>query len=53
MQVPVRICGTDAQGKKFEEETATLAINAHGACVSMQPRLTSGRKVQFQHNLTK
>jgi hypothetical protein len=53
MQVPVRLCGTDAQGKKFEEETATLAINAHGALVLMQARVISGGKVQLQHNLTK
>ena len=53
MQVPIRIHGNDAQGKKFEEETATLAINAHGALVMMQARVTSGSKVQVQHNLTK
>ncbi len=53
MQVPIRIYGNDAQGKKFEEETATLAINAHGALVMMQARVTSGSKVQVQHNLTK
>jgi hypothetical protein len=53
MQVPIRIWGNDAQGKKFEEETATLAINAHGALVMMQARLTSGSKVKLQHNLTR
>lgn len=53
MQVPIRLCGTDAQGRKFEEETATLAINAHGALVLMQARVISGGKVQLQHNLTK
>jgi hypothetical protein len=53
MQVPIRIWGNDAQGKKFEEEAATLAINAHGALVMIQARLTSGSKVQLQHNLTK
>jgi hypothetical protein len=53
MQVPVRLCGTDAQGKNFEEETATLAINAHGALVLMQARVISGGKVQLQHNHTK
>ena len=53
MQVPIRVYGNDAQGKKFEEETATLAINAHGALVMMQARVTSGSKVQVQHNLTK
>ena len=33
MQVAVRIRGNDAQGHKIEEETETLAINAHGALV--------------------
>jgi hypothetical protein len=52
MQVPVRIRGTDAQGKTVEEETETLAINAHGALVLLQSRLTSGSKVQLQHKKT-
>ena len=49
MQVAVRIRGNDAQGKKFEEEASTLAINAHGALVQVQARLTSGGKVFMQH----
>jgi hypothetical protein len=52
MQVGVRIRGTDAQGKTIEEETETLAINAHGALVQLQSRLTSGSKVQLQHKKT-
>ena len=52
MQVPVRIRGTDAQGKAVEEETETLAINAHGALVLLQSRLTSGGLVQLQHKKT-
>jgi hypothetical protein len=53
MQVAVRITGNDAQGKKFEEEAATLAINAHGALVALQARLTSGSLVLMQHKATK
>jgi hypothetical protein len=53
MQVAVRVRGNDAQGKNFEEETATLAINAHGALVLLQSRITSGSKVHLQHNVTK
>jgi hypothetical protein len=53
MHVPVRIWGSDAQGNKFEEETSTLAINAHGALVMMQARVTSGSKVHLQHNHTR
>jgi len=53
MQVSVRVRGSDTQEKVFEEETATLAINAHGALILMQARLTSGGKVMMQHNITK
>jgi len=52
MQVAVRIRGEDAQGKSIEEETETLAINAHGALVLMKARLTSGSKVFLQHKRT-
>ena len=52
MQVAVRIRGNDAQGRKFEEEASTLAINAHGALVQLQARLTSGGKVFMQHKHT-
>ncbi len=52
MQVAVRIRGEDAQGKNMEEETETLAINAHGALVLMKARLTSGSKVFLQHKRT-
>ena len=52
MQVSVRIRGTDAQGKPFEEEAVTLAINAHGALVSLKNRPISGTKVKMRHNMT-
>jgi hypothetical protein len=52
MQVAVRIQGLDAQGQKFEEETETLAINAHGALILLSARLTSGSKVELQHKKT-
>ena len=53
MQVSVKIRGNDADGKKFEEETSTLAINVHGALVLLQARITSGSKIHLQHNGTK
>lgn len=52
MQVAVRIRGNDAQGQRFEEEASTLAINAHGALVQLQARLTSGSRVLMQHKGT-
>jgi hypothetical protein len=52
MQVAVRIRGIDARGQSFVEEASTLAINAHGALVALQARLTSGSIVQMQHKGT-
>jgi hypothetical protein len=52
MQVAVRIRGVDAQGKPVEEETETLAINAHGALVLLRARFTSGTTVLLQHKRT-
>ena len=52
MQVAVRIRGEDVKGESIEEETETLAINAHGALVLMKARVTSGSKVLLQHKRT-
>jgi hypothetical protein len=48
----VCIRGQDVQGNHVEEETETLAINAHGALVLMKARVTSGSKVVLQHKRT-
>ena len=53
MQVSVRVHGIDAQGKPFDEEADTLAINAHGALVLLQARLTSGGLLTLRNNTTK
>jgi len=52
MQVPVRIRGKSAQGAEFDEHTETLAINAHGALILLNARLTSGAVVLMKHNKT-
>ncbi len=52
MQVGVRIRGDNAEGGSFEEETSTLAINAHGALILLQARITSGSRVHMQHKGT-
>jgi hypothetical protein len=52
MEVAVRVRGDDAQGKSIEEETATLAISAHGALVLLKSRVTSGGKLFLKHKGT-
>jgi len=53
MQVNVQVSGTDAKGQPFKEETATLAVNAHGALILLHSRVTSGSRIKLQHNLTR
>jgi PilZ domain-containing protein len=52
MQIAVRLRGNDAQGRAFEETGETLAINAHGALVLLEARVTSGSSVKLQHKST-
>ncbi len=52
MMVGVKLTGKDAEGKEFEENTETLAINAHGALVLLTARVISGSKVHVKHNKT-
>lgn len=52
MQVGVVIRGTDAHGRKFEEETETHSVNAHGALVLVGAKLITGATVVLQHKHT-
>jgi len=52
MQVGERNRGENPQGTPFEEETETLAINAHGALILLQARVISGSKVHMKHKRT-
>lgn len=52
MQVAVRMRGEDSQGRTYEETGETLAINAHGALVLLEARVTSGSTVKLQHKGT-
>ena len=52
MQVSVRLHGVDTQGKNFEEQADTLAINAHGALLLLQARVTCGSLMTLRNNTT-
>jgi hypothetical protein len=52
MQVPVRVRGDDVGGRAFDEETETLAINAHGAFILLQVRVSRGAQIMLKHNRT-
>jgi hypothetical protein len=52
MQIPIRVCGDDIAGRAFDEETETLAINAHGAFILLQGRVSRGAQITLKHNRT-
>ncbi len=52
MQVGIVIRGTDAQDRTFEEDTETLALNAHGALILLKAKVLSGSKLLLQHKRT-
>ncbi len=52
LQVSVRVRGEDLGGRSFDEGTETLAINAHGALILLQARVSSGAQITLKHNYT-
>jgi len=52
MRVGVQVSGTDAEGRTFREATDTLAINAHGALILLNARITSGSLLKLRHSHT-
>src|SRR2546428_10888050 len=52
MQVGILIRGTDTHETPFEEQTETLAINAHGALILLENKVTSGATVLMRHKST-
>ena len=40
--VPIRLTGSDANGESFTEETTTVNVNKHGACISTTRLLRPG-----------
>ena len=52
MQIPIRVRGEDVRGCPFDEETETLAVNALGAFILLQGRVSSGAQITLKHNRT-
>jgi hypothetical protein len=52
MTVRVRVGGTDMNGKAFDEQTETVAVNAHGALLLLDVPVEVGQNVQLWHRST-
>jgi hypothetical protein len=49
VQVPVQVRGQDSLKREFEENTETLAINAHGALILLAANVATGERVTLTH----
>ncbi len=47
LTIPIRVEGLDAQGKKFSENSRTLVINRHGACIQLRRPIAPGVVLQI------
>jgi hypothetical protein len=49
VQVPVRLSGKDRSGAEFEEETVTVNINRHGACITLTQFIEPEQSVRVKN----
>src|ERR1700733_6238548 len=52
MTVRIRVRGTDANGKTFDEQTETVAVNAHGALLLLDVPVEVGQNLHLWHRST-
>lgn len=47
--IRIRVSGAEALGDTFEEETITVSVNKHGACISLQHTLRPDQEINIQN----
>jgi hypothetical protein len=55
LKIPIKVKGTSAEGKPFDENTCTLVINRHGARITLQTPLQPDARItitNLYNNLT-
>jgi hypothetical protein len=52
LSVPIQVSGKTRDNVKFEEETRTLVVNAHGALISVAAKLVTGQQVSVSNRAT-
>jgi c-di-GMP-binding flagellar brake protein YcgR len=53
LSVPIHVTGKTKDNEKFEEETRTLVVNAHGALISLGAKVTAGQHISVSNRATK
>jgi PilZ domain len=53
LSVPIHVSGKTKDDQKFEEETRTLVVNAHGALISLAARVVAGQQIHVHNRATR
>jgi len=53
LSVPIFVTGDTKEGQKFEEQTRTLVVNAHGAMISLAAKVIAGQRIQVSNRATR
>jgi len=52
LSVPIFVTGKNKDNDRFEEETRTLVVNAHGALISLAAKVIAGQQVTVNNHAT-
>ena len=52
MRVRIRVSNHDADTSKFDEQTHTLAVNAHGASILLSASVKNGQRINLVNEAT-
>ncbi len=53
LSVLIHVSGKTKDEEKFEEETRTLVVNAHGALISLAAKVVAGQQIQVHNRTTR
>ena|SRR5271167_3496510 len=53
LSVPIYVTGQNREGQKFEEQTRTLVVNAHGALISLAAKVIAEQRIQVSNRATR
>ncbi|HXX70801.1 MAG TPA: PilZ domain-containing protein [Candidatus Acidoferrum sp.] len=53
LSVPICVSGETKDGQKFQEQTRTLVVNAHGALISLAAKVIADQRIQISNQATR
>src|SRR5580693_5493063 len=53
LSVPILVSGKASDNREFTEEARTLVVNAHGALISLEARVTPNQQITIANKTTR